>query len=691
MPLDRTASDDIPTMRRINEANTRTRAPRRAARVWLLLLCVAVLPACSSSQYVKIRTTPKNPLTETLQLASWSGPQPSDRTLLVLRKHDLENKLDGDSTELLTQFQKIVEREPSAEKQHAYAELSYLAAKKAEQRDDQRALDLYGASVAYAYIYLFDDKHAAWRNPYDPQFRGACDLYNSALEGALRLMQKQGHLAPGRQCQITTATDSWDLQVVSCGTAWHDDDFERLEFCSNYEVRGLVNQYHGYGLGVPMIAVRKSHPGETATEQFYPPGLSFPVTAFLRLLPDEQGVGDGKRHRAVLELCDPLASTDNLVGTRRVPLECDLSTPLAYFLNSPDLNRLSTAGLLRPDKTAAVSGLYMLEPYQPGKIPVLMVHGLWSSPLTWMQMFNDLRSDPNIRSRYQFWFYLYPTGQPFWYSAAQLRQDLAEVRQAVDPVRREASLDQMVLVGHSMGGLISKLQVVESGNQFWDAVATKPFHLVKASPETREVLGGTFYFHANPSVRRVITIGTPHRGSRFANNTTRYLGRKLITLPAMLMNGSDELQRDNPDLYRDASFQQAKTSFDSLAPDSPLLPVLVSAQPAPGVHFHNVIGVLPDEGIVGKFAAGTDGVVSYESAHLDQVDSEIVINADHSRVHQHPLAVLEVRRILLEHAQSSPAQPRSPFHFAEAPRAGSFAPPPPAPAEATLPVAPMPR
>ncbi len=639
--------------------------------------CLVALPACSSSQYVKIRSAPSNALTDTLQLASWWGPRPSDRTMQLLRKYDLHDNLDDDPKQLLADFQKCIDREPTAEKLHAFAELSYLAAKREESKNEKRALDLYGASVAYSYIYLFDETLGDLRNPYDPQFRGACDLYNGALEGALRIMQKQGNLAPGCGCQIATETEVWDLQVVSRGTAWHDDDFEKLEFCSSYEVNGLTNQYHGYGLGVPMIAIRKAHAGESPTEKYYPPGLSFPVTAFLRLLPDEgHGAQQGRRHRAVLELCDPLVSTDNWVGTRRVPLESDLSTPLAYFLNNPQLNKLSTAGLLRPDKTAAVAGLYMLEPYQPGKIPVLMVHGLWSSPLTWMEMFNDLRSDPNIRSRYQFWFYLYPTGQPFWYSAAQLRQGLAAMRGTIDPEHREGSLDQMVLVGHSMGGLISKLQAVESGNEFWNAVSEKPFHLVKASPETREVLGETFYFHANPSVKRVITIGTPHRGSEFANETTRYLGRKLITLPTMLMQGSDELQRDNPDLFRDPSFRYAKTSLDSLAPDSPLLPVLVSAKPAPGVHFHNVIGVLPDEGIVGKFAAGTDGVVSYESAHLDGIDSEVVIQADHSRVHQHPLAVLEVRRILLLHAASAPMRPRSYFHLTQAPgRTPAAAPP----------------
>ena len=109
----------------------------------------------------------------------------------------------------------------------------------------------------------------------------------------------------------------------------------------------------------------------------------------------------------------------------------------------------------------------MLEPYEPGKIPVLMVHGLWSSPMTWMEMFNDLRSVPEIRKHYQFWFYEYPTGQPFWVSAAQMRHDLAKLRDVLDPRHLEPALDQMVLVGHSMGGLVSRLQTVDSGDGYW--------------------------------------------------------------------------------------------------------------------------------------------------------------------------------------------------------------------------------
>lgn len=352
-----------------------------------------------------------------------------------------------------------------------------------------------------------------------------------------------------------------------------------------------------------------------------------------------------------LELYDPLEATDIEVAGRRVPLESDGSTALAYYLSNPQLklHELETIGLLRPDLTQNVTGLYMLEPYDPQKIPVVMVHGLWSSPLTWMEMFNDLRGDPTLRQNYQFWFYLYPTGQPFWASATRFRDDLARLRYTVDPQYRNPVLDQMVLVGHSMGGLVSKLQTVESRDDYWHIVSDQPFLDVKASPEERMRLEKTFYFHPNPSIRRVVTIATPHRGSEFANDATRWLSHKLITLPNMMQLTRDELLKNNPGLFRDPAMLNVKTSIDSLAPDSPILPVLLESPVPPDVTYHNIVGVIPANGWFHKVAGDSDGVVAFQSAHLENVSSEIVVNADHVNIHRHPASILEVRRILLEH------------------------------------------
>jgi len=630
----------------------------RVDRRWLVVawLLVSVgMAGCATSKGVALRSVPQTALSDRLMLMASGGPKPTPRTLQFLRRYDLEQDWNNDPRQTLTKLNGLIEREPTADKVYSYAELAYLTAAKAQPTNEKVALDYYGAAVMHSFMYLFDDRFGPWRNVYDPQFRGACDLYNGALENVLKIVKKQGTLRPGGTHTIELAGQSYDVTVIPRGTRWSADDFDHCEFCSDYEIQGLKNQYHGYGLGVPLIAVRKGQAEKGEAEKFYPPGLSFPVTAFLRMLPDEPERGEvagGTRKRAVIELHDPLMLSELNVNNRTVPLENDLSTPLAFFLNNPAFqdSELATAGLLFPDKTRKAAGVYMLEPYDPSKIPVLMVHGVWSSPITWMEMFNDLRSQPEIRAHFQFWFYLYPTGQPFWYSARQLRDDLAYVRSVVDREHRSPALDQMVLVGHSMGGLVSTLQTLNSGDDFWQIVSDKPFTDVKADPALRAGLEKTFYFQPNPGIRRLVTIGTPHRGSPYANDFSRYLGRKLINLPTTLVQGSQRLRADNPGFFKEGGVLDVPTSIDSLAPDSPILPIMLTAQHAPWVKYHNIVGQITEKNWWGQKKIGDgDGVVEFRSAHLDNVDSEIVVEADHSTVHRHPRSVLEVRRILLEH------------------------------------------
>lgn len=645
-------------------------------RVWLLvagLVLTSSLAGCATSSMVSMRPVPKNPLAETLHLTGRGGPRPSQRSMQFLRVYDLEGELSGDPQALLQKAQAILQSQPSSEYAYVCAELAYLGAKRVEDRDEPKALSLYSATVLYAYRYLFDDDFTYLRNPYDPQFRGACDLYNTALESALRIVSREEGIRPAQSRRIHTAAGEYEITCTVRGSHWHPEDFGPVEFVSDYEMQGLKNHYLTYGLGVPLIVTRRSYEGEPPAARYYPEGLSFPATAFLRLLPErtfrkEVSGQEGResaermeprrgRLRALLELYDPVVTEDIYVAGIRVPLESDLTTPLAYFLSNPALGTLATTGLLRPESLQKLmpgqkkpyKGLWMVQPYERGKIPVIFVHGLWSSPMTWMEMFNDLRSQSDLRAHYQFWFYLYPTGQPFWISAAQMREDLAETRAVLDPEGREPALDQIVLIGHSMGGLVSRLQTLESGDDFWHLISDHSFEEVQADPKVKQQMAKVLFFHPNPSIRRVITIATPHRGSKFSNDATQWLLRKLIELPSLVIQSQDAFYRENKELLKDDRVLKIKTSVDSLAPDSPVFPVMIEAQRAPWVKYHSIIGLVPAKGLVGQLAAGTDGVVAYESAHMDDVESELTVPADHSSVHSHPRAVLEVRRILQEH------------------------------------------
>ena len=619
---------------------------------------VLLLTGCATDRFVELRTEPRNPLADTLSLYARGGPKPSQRTVLVLRRYALPADGGPDIAETITALAKFHETEPTPETAYALAELSYVAGARAELLYPDQAADFFMNAVAFAYGYLFDPRLSDGRNPYDPQFRGASVVYNTALEKCLRIAQSRGRFTPGTQYSFENCGRTIDVSIEPRGFNWHADDFESFQFVSDYNLKGLLNHHRQSGLGVPLIAIRRTGVQRPETEQYYAKGFSFPVTAFLRLEP--QKTTDGQpRLTATIELYDPMEIQQVRVADRAVPIESDISTPLAYFLDNPAMHQVETFGLLRPERFRKVAGLYMVQPYQPGKIPVLMVHGLWSSPMTWMEALNDLRSDPVLRENYQFWFYLYPTAEPFWKSAADLREDLAEVRQTFGSRDPNNQLNDMVVIGHSMGGLISRLITYDSQDNYWAAVSNTPLTQVSASDEVKRNLQRIYYFEGDSAVRRVVTIASPHQGSEYANSFTKWLAKRLIAIPKFTLQTTQELLTLNPKAFRHHGPLGGSTSIDSLSPDSPILQVMHNTSRPQGVTYHNVVGVKYNDR---PLEQNTDGVVAFGSAHREDVVSEIVVQADHSMVHRHPRTILELRRILREHLTET-ANRRSPIQL----------------------------
>jgi pimeloyl-ACP methyl ester carboxylesterase len=570
----------------------------------------------------------------------------SSRTRQTLHRWDLDSVYDHDPRKAYGQLQTLVAREAQPEIVFALAEISYLLAKRAERHQNREACVDYYACAGYAYHYLFDiglENH----NAFDPRFRLACDFYNTGLSKCIRAAQKIGRLDTREQLILPTPDgQSLKLSIVHHGFPWRDDEFGPLLFCSDYEVVGLTNLYRGFGLGVALIGTRvQTGDGRRAPgDAFYPHEVSFPVTAFFRF---EGTVADlGSRRAGRLELYNPLHMQTVAVKGLSIPLETDLTTPLAYFLSRTDLDGIEYAGFLHADKVRDRTGMYMFEPYQRGKIPVVMIHGLLSSPLTWTTMFNDLRADPTLRDNYQFWFYLYPTGDSYLETAAALRQTLAKLRRELDPHHQDPALDQMVLVGHSMGGLVAKLQTVQSGDGFWRLVSQQSIEQAHFQPRTRAELERLYFFESDPGIRQVIFISTPHHGSKLSPSLPAKLASQFVTLPKKIANTAAEAMKEDPKLG--PMFDLGKdTSLDLLAPKAPALEVLAGLPRTPGVHYHSIVG-----DIYGTGKDGSDGIVPYRSAHLPEAESEVIVDASHLNIHHHPRAILEVWRILLDHLRA---------------------------------------
>ncbi len=291
------------------------------------------------------------------------------------------------------------------------------------------------------------------------------------------------------------------------------------------------------------------------------------------------------------------------------------------------------------------AGLSLPRPYVRGKTPVVFVHGLWARPSSWRRMIEALASDPAIDRGFQFWTFGYSTGNPIPYSGYLLRRDLDEARRRLDPGKTDPAFDRMVLVGHSMGGLLCKMIVVDPGLRLWQAVSDRPVEELTGKGEDLKLMRDCLIFGARPGVCRVIYIATPHRGSRIDSGSVQAIGTRLVLLPDALRAARRRLVAENPpDFFREPFRKGLPSSIDELEWESPILTALSELAHPPALRVHTIIAVRPDS----PPGHRTDGLVSYESAHIAGAASEKLVSAGHL-CQDCPEVIGEVRRILREH------------------------------------------
>ena len=565
------------------------------------------------------------------ELSSWSSQ--------VLQRNNLFERFKADPEATLSELRKIL-AQPSSEERvqdrlFALSELSFLHAEESGRTEH------YLAAAVYAYAFLFPEK-GKQPDSLDPRVRLAADLYNLGWTKGLaspdgeEVILKAGTLSlPFGELVLTTRPNDF---------LWGGYRFKRFIAVGEFEVRGLLNRYRQAGIGAPLAAEvepTEAGPAEAARKRI-PPRIKVPVTAFIRIAEPRRGVLDGKLEAQVELYAADVASAVSLAG-RDVPLELEPTAAIALLLEGAPVWDFELAGFRFADQQQIFGdGLIMMQPYRPGRIPVVLVHGTASSPARWADMINELTNDPSLRGRYQVWFFQYNTGQPILYSAMLLRRALGNIVNEVDPNGQDPALRRMVVIGHSQGGLLTKLMAVSSGNRFWENVSSAPFDEVEMPVETRALLREAMFFEPVPSVKRVVFIATPHRGSYQATGWALNLIRRFIHLPGTLVSQFQDLLVQPA--FAELHMSQLPTSVDNMSPGHPFLRALNDLPIAPNITAHSIIAVLGDGPVTGK----TDGVVAYESAHIDGVESEKVVRSGHS-TQGHPETIEEVRRILREH------------------------------------------
>jgi hypothetical protein len=599
----------------------------------LLAAFAAVAPSCAyfTKPLVGVRRIGSDQVALQLEASALTGDAPSATARLALHYFDLTDAFEEDPAAALVTLHERTAADTLRIFVYALAELSYYTGRKLDSREH------YLAAAIYAYDYLLDDEWGTAPNPYDRTFRWACEIYNRGLREALMSDDRS---------EIKIVARHWQLPVGSVDVTLRPSDrsisdrYKQFIPTDEYEVWGLSMRVRDSGLGVPLVAragaTNKLQRGHRT---------KMPCSAFLRLSGGMKALEQGRT--AVLELHSAFDSQDVVVGAHTVPLESDFSAALAFALNESTMWGKSLTSFFDGSRKERENGLAMVRPYDRGRIPVVFVHGTASNPGNWAEMFNLLMADSTLRERCQFWFYQYSTGNPILLSAANLRQALERVVAEIDPEQTDAALRHMVLVGHSQGGLLCKLQVVDGDVSWWQDLTGTPLAESGFSPEIEEMVRSAIDYDPLPFVDRVVYLSTPHRGSYLAEHWLTRWVNTLIAVPSDVVSLSKTMQAD--ERFRRVLENEVPTSITGMQPSSPFVRVIGGAPVVPGVALHSIIAIGDADPLHPQGAS--DGLVKYESAHVDEAESELCIAGGHS-CQSSSSAIREVRRILREHLQA---------------------------------------
>lgn len=466
-----------------------------------------------------------------------------------------------------------------------------------------------------------------------PNDASAQSIYNFSVARAVENVERAKIQPWQRKIDIDGNQQGYTLITPRPVDAEHDPSRYNLFPTDALTISGrfFKNRTTVSGIGAPLVAVGRAD-NPQFRQQYKLRRVYAPVTAVLEF----QG------RRAELDFVDPFMTERTILGGHVFPLAGDLDASIAMLMARERPERIGFARVFHPETYADTARLVQLQQFNRRRTPVIFVHGLQDTPAGWVPMINMLRNDPWIREHYQFWVFSYPSGYPYPYSAALLRQDLDGIAHTFPDRKR------VVLIGHSMGGMISRLMVTDAGDKIWRDFFGTPPAKTPLSGEARRIWEDSLVFNHRPEIKRVIFISTPHRGSSLASGWIGRIGSALVRAPRFMASA---YAGSKPLLITDPAIQQLNrvpNSVDTLEPNDRFVLAVNKLPLVPGIPFHSIIG---DRGR-GDTPNSSDGVVPYWSSHLDGAQSELIVPSDHIAL-RNAEAIREVERILKRNQAAS--------------------------------------
>ncbi len=514
-------------------------------------------------------------------------------------------------------------------------------------------LSAYLESAKHAYAYLFftgrtpdlralEDRQAQVRDYYNFSTQqavvGLFNRYRDQLEQSVS--QEKTYLLDFAPWQVSGNTAGISLS--------HKGQLpNELVAASSLTFKGLRNQYRRDGLGAELVAVFADSVVKQEDENKPWSETPFPSVTVMLHFPGTsvESVLEGKR--VELQGFDPHRNSSVDVRGIRVPLAANFTSGYGLWLARSGFAQESLLSLIGRSETLDKPRIYLMQPFDPNRRVILMLHGLASSPEAWVNVANEVLGDEELRQNFQIWQVYYPTNLPLPFNNREIREAVSATLENFDPQGKRRASTEMVLIGHSMGGVLARLMVSNSGDQLWESVLDRYNISEQREKRLRQKIEPFVIFDAMPQPTRAIFIAAPHRGTPYAENRFARFVSGLIRLPATVLSRVTEIGQllVNPN---EASNEPLVDSFNSIKNLSDQDPFVRESSKLPissKVTYHSIMGN-DTPGVI--LEASSDGVVPYASARLEGAASELVVNSWHS-VQETPEAIVEVRRILHEH------------------------------------------